>query len=167
MYLRRLGNVDVHLHVDALALHVNNLRWYRIVEVHKGYDVGELVIDSKRRVGEDAADIRAAQHIELSAHLQVGERAPKSAAKVDEDLAVGQRALPLRSIDELIVVGSHIHVELHSVEVAEVDIAVEHKRRLACSICLDAVKVDTTVLDGNRMVWYLQVHVVAVCIDMQ
>ena len=155
MYLSRLGNAHVHLHVDALALHLDRLRSNSVTEIRKGDDVCKLVVIGKRRVGQHHTDIGTAQHIELSTYTEVVERAPETAAHVNEDLAISQRTLPLRRIDELIVVGSDIHVELYLTEVTEIDIAVEHKRCLARCVCLDAVKVEAAVVDRNRMVGYL------------
>ena len=167
MYLCRLCDAHIHLDVEVLTFHIQRLCSNCVSKVAEGDDVRELVINGKRRIGEDAADIRTAEHIEPSAHLEVGKCSPKPSAKVDEHFAVSQRALLLRSIDELVVVGSYIHIQLHTLQVTEINITVEHQRRLACGVCLDSVEIEAAALHSNRMVGYLQIHVIAVGLDVK
>ena len=88
--LRGLGNIDIHLHVYALALHVDGFRGNRVVEINKGDNVRELVVDGQWRIGQDTAHVGTAQHVEFSAHPEVVGCAPKPSAKVDENLTISQ-----------------------------------------------------------------------------
>ena len=165
--LHRRVDVYIHLNVQMLIRSLLRFNTQGVCEVAEGYQVGKLVFDGKGRILQYIRDIRVAQNIQCASHLQVVQRSPDAIVNVNIYLTVCQGVTCLGRIYQLVILGSDIQVQLHILQVAEVDVSVQRQRVVAGCVSLYLRQVYMTMINIQRIVGDAQVDVVCLGRNIQ
>ena len=119
-----------------------------------------MIVGSQGGIAKDIGHIRSTQHFQSSAHVQIVGRTAHRGKDIDEGFAIGYAVRILLGTDNLEVTGPHAHINHHTVEVGEIDRALNVQRILVIGIEGEVVEQQLGIDNTHRVVVETKGHTI-------